>query len=112
MQGFLVAVVKNHILLGWKKLKEQSDVIPLSEDIVTQGLSIFAAGREKLNWGFHNVNRVTSGEENMLRLKQLVDFGHYLSKIEDTEIHFDKQNNVFYISGHNGKVTKTSTDVV
>lgn len=100
------------MVLENKKLKDKSETIPLSEDILTRGLYMLRGGHEKLNWDHHKTNHVRSKEEYLLRLSKLRDFGHYLSKFEETGIQYNRKSNVFYTVGENGKVLNSQPDMV
>lgn len=85
-----------------KNHKNSETNIPLSEDIVTRGLSMLRESQEKLDWDFHKTNTLTARDELLLRLLRLIEFGHSLVKQEDLGVVYDKVNNLFFIAGQNG----------
>lgn len=80
--------------------------------MISRGLPMLKGGHEKLDWNYHKTNRISDVEENLLRLARITNFGHYLSKIEETGILFNKPSNTFYIMGQNGKLANTSLEMV
>lgn len=73
---------------------------------------MFKGSHEKLDWDYHKMNLVRSKEETLLRLARLKEFGHYLTKFEETGIQYNEQTNLFYTVGENGKVSGATIDAV
>ncbi|KAL0270450.1 UNVERIFIED_CONTAM: hypothetical protein PYX00_007862 [Menopon gallinae] len=98
----LIKYENDLILRDMRNHKNSESNIPLSEDIITRGLSMLRESQEKLDWDFHKTNTLSAREELLLRLLRLVEFGHFLVKQEETGIVYDKVNHLFFIAGQNG----------
>lgn len=94
------ALLKNYkddsmILSSVDKLKECVKVIPLPEDIDLRGLNLLEESHKSLNWKVLHKHKINKWEETVLRVLKLIEFGHFLSSVEDAGVKYEQTKQLF-----------------
>lgn len=78
-----------------RSLFDGRTTIPLSEDVLLKELSILDQSQHLLNWTMPLKLKTTGGEESILRIFKLVDFGFFICKIKQFRYNFCSRNRSF-----------------
>ncbi|XP_003703275.1 smg5 nonsense mediated mRNA decay factor [Megachile rotundata] len=83
------------ILSSIDKLKECAKIIPLPEDIDLRGLNLLEDSHKSLNWNILHKHKMNKREETLLRVLKLIEFGHFLSSVEDAGVKYEQAKQLF-----------------
>lgn len=83
------------ILSSIDKLKECVKVVPLPEDIDLRGLNLLEDAQKSLNWKILHKHKMNKQEEILLRILKLIEFGYFLSSVEDAGVKYEKSKQLF-----------------
>ncbi|XP_029055595.1 protein SMG5 [Osmia bicornis bicornis] len=83
------------ILSSVDKLMECVKVIPLPEDIDLRGLNLLEESHKSLNWKMLHKHKINKREETVLRVLKLIEFGHFLSSVEDAGVKYEQTKELF-----------------
>ncbi|XP_076767020.1 smg5 nonsense mediated mRNA decay factor isoform X1 [Xylocopa sonorina] len=83
------------ILSSVDKLKECVKIIPLPEDIDLKGFNLLEDAQKSLNWKILHKHRMNKREETLLRALKLIEFGHFLSSVEDAGVKYEETKRLF-----------------
>lgn len=94
------------ILSSADKLKECVKIVPLPEDIDLRGLNLLEDAQKSLNWKILHRHKMNKQEETLLRALKLIEFGHFLSSIEDAGVKYEEAKQLFVMIDLNTSNTK------
>lgn len=83
------------ILSSADKLKECVKIVPLPEDIDLRGLNLLEEAQKSLNWKILYKHKMNKQEESLLRALKLIEFGHFLSSVEDAGVKYEEAKQLF-----------------
>nr|XP_034195822.1 protein SMG5 isoform X2 [Osmia lignaria] len=83
------------ILSSVDKLMECVKVIPLPENIDLRGLNLLEESHKSLNWKMLHKHKINKREETVLRVLKLIEFGHFLSSVEDAGVKYEQTKQLF-----------------
>ncbi|CAK9804490.1 Nonsense-mediated mRNA decay factor SMG5 [Anthophora plagiata] len=83
------------ILSSVDTLKECVKVVPLPEDIDLRGLNLLEDAQKSLNWKILHKHKMNKREETLLRILKLIEFGYFLSSVEDAGVKYDQVKQLF-----------------
>lgn len=96
------------ILSSADKLKECVKIVPLPEDIDLRGLNLLEDAQKSLNWKILHRHKMNKQEETLLRALKLIEFGHFLSSIEDAGVKYEEAKQLFVMIDLNTSNTKNN----
>ncbi|XP_060820360.1 nonsense-mediated mRNA decay factor SMG5 [Bombus pascuorum] len=96
------------ILSSADKLKECVKIVPLPEDIDLRGLNLLEDAQKSLNWKILHRHKMNKQEETLLRALKLIEFGHFLSSVEDAGVKYEEAKQLFVIIDLNTSNTKNN----
>ncbi|XP_050496513.1 nonsense-mediated mRNA decay factor SMG5 [Bombus huntii] len=94
------------ILSSADKLKECVKIVPLPEDIDLRGLNLLEHAQKSLNWKILHRHKMNKQEETLLRALKLIEFGHFLSSVEDAGVKYEEAKQLFVMIDLNTSNTK------
>lgn len=94
------------ILSSADKLKECVKIVPLPEDIDLRGLNLLEDAQKSLNWKILHRHKMNKQEETLLRALKLIEFGHFLSSVEDAGVKYEEAKQLFVMIDLNTSNTK------
>ncbi|XP_017884758.1 protein SMG5 [Ceratina calcarata] len=96
------------ILSSADKLKECVKIVPLPEDIDLRGLNVLDEAQKSLNWKILYKHKMNKREETLLRALKMVEFGHFLSSVEDAGVKYEQTKQLFVTVDVNHSNSKNS----
>lgn len=89
-----------------KKLKNVKNIkilndykkIPLVEDVILKKVSILKTSQKYIDWEYLNDFIVDQKQDMLIRIYKMVDFGFYLTEIDNLGISYDKKKKFFYLN--------------
>ncbi|XP_050575573.1 nonsense-mediated mRNA decay factor SMG5 [Bombus affinis] len=94
------------ILSSADKLKECVKIVPLPEDIDLRGLNLLEDAQKSLNWKILHRHKMNKQEETLLRALKLIEFGHFLSSVENAGVKYEEVKQLFVMIDLNTSNTK------
>lgn len=83
------------ILSTVDKLMECVKTVPLPEDIDLRGLNLLEDAQKSLNWKILYKYKMNKRDETLLRALKLIEFGYFLSSIEDAGVKYEEAKQLF-----------------
>ncbi|XP_076665311.1 smg5 nonsense mediated mRNA decay factor [Andrena cerasifolii] len=83
------------ILSSVEKVKECVKTLPLPEDVDLRGLNLLDDAQKSVNWKILYKYKMNKREETLLRALKLVEFGYFLSSVEDSGVKYEQTKQLF-----------------
>ncbi|XP_017760175.1 PREDICTED: protein SMG5 [Eufriesea mexicana] len=97
------------ILSSLDKLKKCVKIVPLPEDIDLRGLNLLEDAQKSLDWKILHKHKMNKEEETLLRALKLIEFGHFLSSVDDAGVKYEQTKQLFITIDLNTSNTKGSS---
>lgn len=99
-EAFVRRNADSAILTSAERLREYAKTLPLPEDSDLKGLTLLEEAHRSLDWCVLHKHKMSKREETLLRTLKLVEFGHYLSTVEQSGVRYDPVERLFVASDH------------
>lgn len=108
-EAFIRKTGDSTILSSAERLKECVKTMPLPEDIDLRGLNLLENAHKPLDWHMLHKHKMNKREETLLRVLKLIEFGHYLSSVENSGVRYDQTEQLFLVTDSSSSNTSKAT---